>query len=189
MRLLRHVTYVTLGLSSISYADLRSLQDLPSNQINTIGKICEHLTVKRYEEIYAHPRFKVLKNISYTSAKRARSETNAVLGEIDVMVLEEGRIVEIGEVKCANQKNIAKAKKKAINQMNRFLFTCFKQRCSFWYGKSKVDGIQTPLDPYGIKVSFISYRGAKRGFNELDESYKQIAKYHKRRSVSSLRGD
>lgn len=183
MKLFKHITCLSLAISSISLADLTQIAVLPYSQIDTIGKVCEELTLQAYEDAFSEEKYTILKNISYSKTKRKRKGFK-ILGELDIVVLDHNKIIAIGEVKCSNRKNIGKAKKKAIQQMERFVTTCVNKNCMFWENNAK-DRIflEVPTDPEQIAIGYISWNGSNKNFMELEETYEQIEDFVKEQNL------
>ena len=93
--------------------DFHELKD-SGTDFTVIGTICEEVARLDIKDVYPPNRYQVHTGIQYASGK-------SVLGELDIVVIENktNKAVLVGEVKC--WKNLNGAHNKAMEQRQRFL--------------------------------------------------------------------
>lgn len=161
---------LTFALSSsafaLTYGEATTLaKTLPEHEYNGTdhGKLCEVLGQRVMQEL--RPNAEVLNGVIYKKNKR-------IVGELDLVIKEDGIVTEVIEVKCMV------AYRKAVNKANEQL-----DRFSAYIGRCDVDfslaGESLPCDVFGnpdIKLTKMSYKDATSvGFeHDLNFTRKEI---------------
>lgn len=141
-----------------------STSSLATEEKINLPQLAEQHAAALYNKNYSPADYTVLRNINY--AKRRGKHPGATLGELDILVLRNGEIVEVAEVKYTNS-NAAKARRKGRDQLQRFVMNCVLRKCYFVNQSGEKLEIAVPaLDK--LKLGFVLYQG-KDEWNLINE--------------------
>jgi hypothetical protein len=151
---------------AVTYGQAQSLaRSLPEGSYSDSdhGKLCEVIGVAKMQELY--PTAKVYNGVEYRDGQR-------VIGELDLVVEEDGVVTHVIEVKC--MKNYGSAANKANEQLDRF--SRYAGRCDIDFS---LEGRPFPCEIFGtadIHYGKMSYEDATyAGFDfDFDLTRKQV---------------
>lgn len=155
--------FVSLQLLAGIGEDFSKLKD-SGIDYQVIGAVCEEVTRLRFEEEFPGNKYAVVTGVEY-------GDGNRTIGELDVVVFENGsqKVIRVAEVKC--WKNTNGAMKKAREQRQRFIRTLQSGKQIYFRSLHSTNNFKRDNFLSNKQYLAVAQKGSKHSGFDIELSY------------------